>query len=351
MRIKKFVSISRQIYIVILLKNYTFAPGKYNHIKFFKRMINRRLLRTKALQVIYAYYLSDNPSLTKSEKELIFAVDKTYELYYLLLMILVDLSAYAEERISIRKAKYFPTEEEANPNTRFLDNPVLNAIKNNEGFLNYSEKNKINWVNHPELVRNIYKSLIDHSEYNDYMEIPEPEFKDHTAILVFILVELIMPNELLHQILEERSIYWNDDLEFAGTMALKTIEGIKINQKVKFLPKYRHEEDREFLIELFRKTILMEEEMRELIKEYAKNWEFERIALMDVFIMQMALTEAMTFSSIPTKVTFNEYIEISKYYSTEKSSTFINGILDKAFTSLKENKQIVKKGRGLVGEI
>lgn len=314
-------------------------------------MINRRLLRTKALQVLYAYYLSDEPSLAKSEKELLFAVDKTYELYYLFLQLLMDLSQYAESRIDIAKSKYFPTDEEANPNLRFIENPVLVAIRDNEGFINYTQSRKITWVNYPELPKNIYNKLIDQEEYKDYMELADPGFTEHRNILAFIFTELIMPNELLHQILEERSIYWNDDLEFAGTMTLKTLDNIKENTKVKFLPKYRHEEDQKFVVDLFRKSVVLEEEVRTLIKEYARNWEFERIALMDVYIMQMALTEAIEFPSIPTKVTFNEYIEIAKYYSTEKSSTFINGILDKAFTSLKDDKKIKKSGRGLIGEI
>ena len=314
-------------------------------------MINRRLLRTKALQVIYAYYLTDNPSIVKSEKELVFAVDKTYELYYLLLVLLIDVAEYAESRINIRKAKYFPTPEETNPNTKFINNKILRAIRDNGGFLNYTEKNKINWVNNPELTKNIYTALIEQSEYHNYMDGDDTGLRSDRDILNYMLTDLIMPNELLHQIMEERSIYWNDDLEFAGTMALKTIEGIKKDQQVKFLPKYKHEDDKEFLIELFKKCIRNSDEMRELIKEYAKNWEFERIALMDVYIMQMALTEALHFPSIPTKVTFNEYLEISKYYSTDKSSTFINGILDKAFSNLKQEKKIVKTGRGLVGEI
>ena len=314
-------------------------------------MINRRLLRTKALQVIYAYHQTENPSIVKSEKELLFSVDKTYELYYLILVLLIDVAELAEARINIRKAKYFPTQEESNPNTKFIENRVLAKIRNSDGFLNYTEKNKITWVNYPELAKNIYTALIEKPEYLDYLEGDDTGLRSERAILNYILTDLIIPNELFLQILEERSIYWNDDLEFAGTMALKTIEGIKKDQPPKFLPKYKHEDDREFLIDLLKRTIRNEDEMKDLIQEFAKNWEFERIALMDVYIMQMALTEALYFPSIPTKVTFNEYLEISKYYSTDKSSTFINGILDKAFSSLKEEKRIIKTGRGLVGEI
>ena len=314
-------------------------------------MINRRLLRTKALQVIYAYHMTENPSLVKSEKELFFSIDKTYEQYYLLLMLFTELANYAEDRINIKKSKYFPTPEEANPNIRFIENPVLLKIKNSEAFLNYTEKNKITWVNHPELARNIYLKMMDYPEYLNYMDQPEVTFKEHKAILLSIFTDLIFPNELLHQILEERSIYWNDDLEFAGTMVLKTVEYTKEHSHMRFLPKFKNEDDLAFVKDLFRKTIANNTETQDLIRQYAQNWEFDRIALMDVFIMQMALTEAIEFPSIPTKVTFNEYIEIAKYYSTEKSSTFINGILDKAFADLKKEKKTVKTGRGLIGEI
>lgn len=314
-------------------------------------MINRRLLRTKALQVLYAYYQTDQASSVKSEKELFHSIDKTYELYFLFLQLLVDLADYAGERIRIKQSKYFPTPDEVNPNLRFIENPVLMKIKDSEAFMNYTEKHRITWVNHPELVRNIYQKLIELKEYEEYMSRDEIRFKDHRQVLTAIFGELVFPNELLHQILEERSIYWNDDLEFAGSMALKTLEQTKESVDIRFLPKFKHEEDREFAKDLFRKTIVHEGEMRDLIRKYAHNWEFDRIALMDVFIMQMALTEAIYFPSIPVKVTLNEYIDIAKFYSTEKSSTFINGILDKAFADLREEKRIVKTGRGLIGEM
>ena len=314
-------------------------------------MISRRLLRTKALQVIYAYYLSDQPNTLKSEKELLFSVEKTYELYHYLLLLLVDLAEYAESRMNVSKAKYFPTAEEVNPNTRFISNPVIHAIRDSTDFNKYLDTRKISWVNNPELVKKFHSQLLDDPAYHDYMDQPETSFKHHRNIILHLLSEIIVPSELFSQILEEKSIYWNDDLEFAGTMALKTIDGSKENQNLRLFPMYKNTEDKHFMIDLFRKSILKSEETRELINKFADNWEFERIALMDIFIMQMALTEAMEFPSIPTKVTFNEFIEISKFYSTEKSSTFINGILDKAFHYLKAENKIKKTGRGLIGEV
>lgn len=313
-------------------------------------MISRRLLRTKALQVLYAYYLSDQPSLVKSEKELLFSIEKTYEMYHYLLLLLVDIGEYAESRIDIAKAKYFPTDAEVNPNVRFITNPIILAIRNSNDFARYLDRKKISWINHPELVKNCYKKLLDDPAYHDYMDLPDATFKHHKNFILHILTDIIVPNELLNQILEEKSIYWNDDMEFSGTMALKTIDGAKEDRPLRLFPMYKNEEDKHFMISLFRKSIINSDETRDLIKKYSQNWEFERIALMDIFIMQMALTEAIEFPSIPIKVTFNEFIEISKYYSTEKSSTFINGILDKAFHALKSENKIKKTGRGLIGE-
>jgi len=314
-------------------------------------MISRRLLRTKTLQVLYAYYLSDQPSLVKFEKELLFSVEKTYELYHYLLLLLIDLADYAESRMDISKAKYFPSPEEANPNLRFITNPVILSIRNSSDFTRYLNTHKISWVNYPELSKKFYTQLLDDSAYHDYMDHPEATFKNHKNIVLHILSDIIVPSELFQQIMEEKSIYWNDDIEFAGTMALKTIDNAKENRDLKLFPMYKNTEDKNFMIDLFRKSILKSEETRSLIKKYADNWEFERIARMDIFIMQMALTEAIEFPSIPTKVTFNEFIEISKFYSTEKSSTFINGILDKAFQNLKAENKINKSGRGLIGEL
>lgn len=314
-------------------------------------MISRRLLRTKTLQVLYAYYLSDQPSLVKFEKELLFSVEKTYELYHYLLLLLVDLAEYTESRIDIAKAKYFPTPEEANPNLRFISNPVILAISDSPDFKKYLDTHKISWVNYPELIKKFYTQIVNDPAYHDYMDQPEVNFKGHKNIILHIISEIIVPCELFQQIMEEKSIYWNDDLEFAGTMALKTIDSAKEHKYLKLFPMYKNAEDKSFMIDLFRKSILNSEETRSLIKKYADNWEFERIARMDIFIMQMALTEVIEFPSIPTKVTFNEFIEISKYYSTDKSSTFINGILDKAFHKLKAENIIKKSGRGLIGEL
>ena len=313
-------------------------------------MISRRLLRIKALQIFYAYHMSDDRTLNKSEKELLFSVGKSYELYHLLILLLVEISIYAEKRIEIKKSKHFPTEEEANPNTSFINNPLIIQIRENNTFLRYIDQHHISWVQYPELVKHLYNKMIESEEYSAYMESPDKSYNQYRSFLFFLIEGVLADDDFLSQVLEERSIFWNDDLEFAAGMVAKTLDKCKEGKALKLLPKFKDEEDKEFLINLFRKSVLNEDENREIIKKLTKNWDFDRIAHMDILIMVMAIAEAMEFSSIPTKVTLNEYIEIAKFYSTEKSSIFINGILDKTFEILKTEKKIKKTGRGLIGE-
>ncbi len=314
-------------------------------------MISRRLLRIKALQVIYAYNMSDNPSLSKAEKELLFSVGKSYELYHLILLLLLEIATYAEKRIEIKKSKHFPTAEESNPNTRFIHNPIILKLGENDAFLRYIDQHHISWVNSPELIKHLYKQMIEMDEYTEYMETQDISFNQHRNFLYYIVESILVDDENLSQVLEERSIFWNDDIDFAAGMAVKTLGKCKEGKKARMFPMYKDEDDKKFLITLFRKSVLNGKEQDKLIKEFTKNWDFERLAVMDILIMQMAITEVIEFPSIPTKVTLNEYIEIAKYYSTEKSSVFINGILDKTFQHLKTEKIIKKTGRGLIGEL
>jgi len=314
-------------------------------------MISRRLLRIKALQIIFAYNMSDDQSLSKAEKELLFSVGKSYELYHMLLLLLLEIATYAEKRIEIRRSKHFPTQEEANPNTTFVENPIILMLRENDSFLRFIDQHHLSWVNHPELIKHLYTQMIESEEYAEYMCTQNMSFSNHRNFIYFLIESILVNDESLAQILEDTSIFWNDDIDFAAGMAVKTIGKCKETKSVKMFPMYKDEEDKTFLIQLFRKTILNADEQKSLIKKFTKNWDFERIATMDILIMQMAIAEAIEFPSIPTKVTLNEYIEIAKYYSTEKSSVFINGILDKTFQHLKTEKIIKKTGRGLIGEL
>jgi N utilization substance protein B len=315
-------------------------------------MISRRQLRIKALQTLYAYYKAGGEDMDRSEKELHFNIEKAYTLYQYLLLLVIDLVLYAESRIELARNKRIPTQEDLYPNTRFIDNRFIGQLRNNDHLLKYVDSNKLNWANYPELIREIYNLLINSEDYKQYMTAGSNGYSEDKKLVTFIYTHLVFPNELLGSILEEQSIYWNDDLEFITSMIVKTIKKFKEEDgsDKPLMQLYKNQEDRDFVVKLFRLTILHREEYVGYIKENTRNWDLERIAFMDILIMQMAIAELVGFPSIPTKVTLNEYLDISKFYSTSKSNVFINGVLDKVVMQMKEERKIVKTGRGLIGE-
>jgi N utilization substance protein B len=315
-------------------------------------MISRRQLRIKALQTLYAFYKTGGDDMGRSEKELHFNIEKAYALYHYLLLLLIDVVLYAESRIELAKNKRIPTSEDLHPNTRFIDNRLVGQLRINDHLLRYVEKYKLNWANYPELIKEIYNRLIESDEYKKYMSAEADGYAEDKRMVTHIYTHLVFPNELLGSILEEQSIYWNDDLEFITNMIVKTFKKFKESDgpDKSLMQLYKNQEDRDYVIKLFRFSILHREEYMEYIKQNTRNWDLERIAFMDILIMQMAIAELVGFPSIPTKVTLNEYLEISKFYSTSKSNVFINGVLDKVVMQMKEEHKIVKTGRGLIGE-
>lgn len=315
-------------------------------------MISRRQLRIKALQSLYAYYTTGREDMRRSEKELHFNIEKAYELYHYLLLLLIDVILYAESRTEIARNKRIPTHEDLNPNTRFINNRLADQLRNNDHLLRFVEQHKLNWVNHRELIKEVYTRLIESEEYEAYMNAEEHGYAEDKRIVTFIYTHIIFSSERLDSIMEEQSIYWNDDLEFITSMIVKTFKKFKEEDgpDKPLMELYKNKEDSDYVVKLYRQTILHREEYVEYIKQNTRNWDLERIAFMDILIMQIALAELVAFPSIPTKVTLNEYLEISKFYSTSKSSIFINGVLDKVVMQLKEEKLILKKGRGLIGE-
>lgn len=315
-------------------------------------MISRRIIRTKVLQVLYAYYSSPGKTLANTEKELFFCINKSYDLYHYLLALVIEIAGYAEERIEIRRRKHQPTEEDLNPNTKFISNQLIQQLRENRQLNAYIDQKKLNWVNNPELIKELYLFLIESDFYKEYMADKNRSFLDDRKFVDKIFTKIILVTEDLYQALEEQSIYWNDDVEFVVSMISKTLKKFTPNSgsDQRLMPLFKDQDDRDFARDLLRKSIINHDEMRELIKEHSKNWDLDRIAFMDILIMQLAITEFLYFPSIPTKVSLNEYIELSKYYSTEKSRNFINGILDKTLKDLKKSGKISKIGRGLIGE-
>jgi len=316
-------------------------------------MISRRLLRIKVLQVLYAYYTAEHKDLRISEKELHFSINKSYELYNYLLLLIRDIIIYARSRMEIAANKRIPTFEDLNPNLRFVNNRLVAQLADNNQLNQYLGKNHISWVKYPELIKELYGLILDSPEYSEFMALTDGGYAEDKKFVSKIYSDIILPNESFSQVLEEQSIYWNDDLEYVISMVLKTVKKFTESDgpDKELLELYKNKEDRDFVIELFRKTVIKRKDCLELIDSTASNWDLERIAFMDILIMQLAITELLEFPSIPTKVTLNEYLDISKFYSTEKSNNFINGVLDKIMAHLKENDSIRKTGRGLIGEI
>src|SRR3989339_930968 len=270
-------------------------------------MVSRRLLRIKAMQMLYAFHQSENPSLSKFEKELFFSIDKIYELYHLMLLLIVDISDFFDERSELSKNKHIPTEEEKNPNTKFLDNKIIKQIANNKKLKEYCNSNKLNWSNYPELIRKFYQEIKDSDAYAQYMSNPESSFKSDKEIVANIYENIIATSESLHEILEEKSIYWNDDIEFVVSMIIKTIYEFRETQSedAKLLPLFKNDEDREYIKTLFHKAIMNHKENSELIDQFTTKWDLERIAFMDIILMELALTEVTEISSVPIKVSIN----------------------------------------------
>jgi len=315
-------------------------------------MISRRLLRIKALIALYAYNRREDQDLDKAEKELLFSLGKTYDLYHYLMLLIIELAGIASEKIDQALRKKIPAADDLNPNHRFVDNKVIQQIDNNRDFRKYISSVKLSWVQYPHIPRLIYAKMITWEHYIEYMNSQENNYQADKKFIIKLITDLFSTSDDLLNCLEEQSIYWNDDMEYVVIMIEKTLKKFRSDsdEKIGLMPLFKNDDDKEFVKRLFRQTILHSESNSELIDKNTTNWEVERIALMDILVMQLAITEIMEFPEIPVKVTLNEYIEIAKYYCTPKSSTFVNGILDNIVKEIREKGQIKKYGRGLVGE-
>lgn len=316
-------------------------------------MLNRRHLRIKVLQVLYAYFQTEDEDILKSEKQLIKSIERMYDLYLSFLLTFEEIHRFSAQRIEDRQKKVRPTADDLNPNMKFVNNPVLNLLIENTDLKRQSEVNKVNWTGAVEndLMRKLFLQIVDSEIYTAYMNEPEQSFEDDKQFLVELFKKEIANFNLIHDYFENKSIFWIDDIDLMCSMVLKTIKLFEPedDENKPLLSLYKDKDDElDFVKTILRKTAQMDEENTKLIDELTKNWEIDRIAKMDVILLKMALTELKVQPSIPKKVTLNEYIEISKYYSTPKSQVFINGILDKAIPLLEERGELKKSGRGLM---
>ncbi|MDR1666898.1 MAG: transcription antitermination factor NusB [Bacteroidales bacterium] len=342
-------------------------------------MISRRLLRIKIFQILYAYwshtkennlqedeinkvstpqtvkhaaFRERDVSLTHQPvKMLEFSIQKATDLYFYLLLLLVDVKRYAESRIDLAKNKRLPTWEDLHPNTRFIDNAAVRQLEECRAFRDYTGKHKLSWVNYPELIKHLYLNLTKSGYYSTYMEDETSHYEKDKEVLMDFFTNEPGNSELFAQIMEERSIFWNDDIDFVLAYVIKTIKGMKCDREVELMyqsDENKEKENKDFAFRLLTVAIQHCDDYESLIEHSTDNWDLERIALSDKIILKMAINELIEFPTIPINVTFDEYLELAKYYSTPKSSVFINGLLDKILSDLTQSGKITKTGRGLI---
>lgn len=309
-------------------------------------MLNRRFLRIKVMQALYSYFQHENADMALFEKELFKSLDKVYSLYLYILAFFTDLHHTAYLVIDENKNKRLPSKEDLNPNMRFVNNVLLRSIAENPELKKEIEKQKISWQQDFDLVRKIFNEIRNGQDYKKYMESDSADLKSDRDFVVNLVLNHMAEHEVLNHVFEDKNIHWADDTFLAYNSVIRTFE--LFDGKFVLMPLLKDaEDDKLFASTLFRKTIQYNAAYEELIKKHTKNWELERIASMDMLLMKMAIAEIMYLPNVPVKVSLNEYIDISKEYSTPNSKTFVNGVLDKIILELKREDKIKKTGRGL----
>lgn len=307
-------------------------------------MINRVLIRLKIVQIIYAYYQNGGKNLDTAEKELFFSLSKAYDLYNYLLLLMVEVTRYAGKRLDAAKHKLAPSAEDLSPNTKFVENRFIAQLEVNLQLNAFAANQKKTWENESEFIKSLCERIMQSEMYKEYMSSETSSYAEDRELWRKIYKKIIFNNPELDEVLEEQSLYWNDDKEIVDTFVLKTIKRFDPEnaEKQELLPEFKDEEDQDFARRLFRRSILNADYYRHLISENSRNWDLNRVALMDVLIMQIALAEILTFPNIPVNVSLNEYVEIAKLYSTPKSGGFINGTLDGIVNQLKKDNKLMK---------
>ena len=311
-------------------------------------MLSRRLLRIKVVKALFAHLKSGADNMMASEKTLMASVDKAYDLYFQMLILPVELAEYARQRQELNKRKKLPTFEDLNPNTKFVDNAVIRLIANSDSVNDVVAARKLGWSQQPDLIRTLYAQLVEAPYYKEYMQREERSFDDDKRLLEEFFQEM-QHCEALDEALQEMSLMWCDDLAYIVMMILRTLSNLRVSHaELKVARKFKSDEDPEFVRTLFEKSLVNYDANLAYIEKFTSNWDVERIVFMDNLIIGTAIAELTSFPSIPVKVTLDEFIEISKYYSTPGSSVFINGVLDKIVEALTAEGRIKKAGRGLI---
>ncbi len=308
-------------------------------------MINRVLIRLKVVQVIYAYYQNGGKSVEAAEKELFYSLSKAYELYNYLLLLMIEVTRFADRRIDNRRHKLRPTYEDLNPNTRFVDNAFMAQLMQNAQLEEFAANQKRSWDDEGDFVKHLFERIEESKVYQEYMAKGTLSYEDDRELWRKLYRTFIAQNDEIDELLEEQSLYWNDDKAIVDTFVLKTIKRFEPENgaEQELMPEYKDDEDKEFARKLLRTAINNAEAYRKLMESNARNWDMERFAFMDILIMQVALAEILSFPSIPTTVSLNEYVEVAKMYSTPKSGSFVNGMLDSIVNQLKRENKLNKE--------
>lgn len=312
-------------------------------------MINRRHIRVKVMQSMYAMLQANNDDIIKEEKFLKFSIQKMFDLYVLQLQLIVEVQKLAHKKLELSKKKILATKEDLKPNTKFIDNQLINTISESISMESFIEVNRLNnWELDDEYVKIIWEELQQSDLYKKYLNTTENSFNVDRSFVIDFYREIIAPNEKLAEYYEDKMISWVDDIPFVNTWVSKTLNKQKAGKTFLLGKLYKDEDDEHFVSDLFKKSILNHHKYAEDIKDKTPNWETDRIADIDLILIKLAITEFLHFPSIPSKVTINEYIELAKDYSTEKSGYFVNGILDKISKDFLASKKMKKMGRGLI---
>lgn len=319
------------------------------NFKKFLHVLNRRHIRIKVMQTIYAMHQKGSDSLEKEEKFLLSSIENLMELYLIMLSSLIELANKENDFIEVSRKKHLATPQERNPNLKFVNNAVLNLLKNSRSIDVALDTNKINnWKANDDAILLLLNDVKQSTIYEDYMNDKVSSFEKDQQFIVELFSEVIAPNEKLYSYLEDYKLTWVDDIPVVNTQILKQLKQLNPKSEFRVSSLFKDDEDREYAIALFRKTVLNEGEFAKEYIDKTPNWDVDRIAEMDTILLKMAICELLKFPSVPVKVTINEFLEIAKEYSTPKSSIFINGILDNLVKSYQATGRMNKSGRGLM---
>ena len=312
-------------------------------------MINRRHIRVKVMQSVYAMIKSHDDDIVKEEKFLKFSIKKMFDLYVLLFKLLVEVQNLAEQKQEISKQKHLVTDEDLSPNRRFVENKLIKKIAESSSLsLHIEAQNLNNWSRNDEYVKLIWEKLRNSTLYTNYLSLEDDSFTTDKNFVIDFFTDIIAPNTKLAEYFEDENITWVDDIPFVNTWVVRSLKKQKETNTFLLGNLYKNKDDSDFVSELFKKVILNHHTFENDIKIHTPNWDSDRIADMDMILIKMGVCEFLNFPMIPTKVTINEYIELAKEYSTPKSSVFINGILDKLVKEYQQKNKLNKAGRGLI---